>query len=110
EELNRNREEAGEELYANARNTAAGSIRQLDSSITASRPLSIYLYSLVETQELGLKSQSEVIDYLKECGLPVNPLGHVCNGREEVLAFHNDLAALRSGEEVKGIRLGYAID
>ncbi|MEZ5338837.1 MAG: NAD-dependent DNA ligase LigA [bacterium] len=110
EALNRSREEAGEELYANARNTAAGSIRQLDSSVTAGRPLSIYLYSLVEAQELGVTSQSGVIEFLRDCGLPVNPLGHVCSGRDEVLAFHRDLASMRSGESVNGVSLPYAID
>ncbi|MCB1185637.1 NAD-dependent DNA ligase LigA [bacterium] len=110
EALNRTREEAGEELYANARNTAAGSIRQLDSSITASRPLSIYLYSLVEATELGVTTQSGVIDYLRDCGLPVNPLGHVCSGRDEVLAFHHDLAVMRGGGSVNGVSLPYAID
>ncbi len=110
EEFNRSREEAGEEIYATARNTAAGSIRQLDSAVTASRPLSIYLYSLVEAQEEGLSSQAQVIDFLRECGLPVNPLGHVCSSRDEVLAFHADLEAMRSGGIVRGMSLPYAID
>src|SRR5690606_15560800 len=79
-------------------------------SITAARPLSIYLYSLVEALEHEVRSQSGVIEFLRDCGLPVNPLGHVCSGRDEVLAFHRDLAAMRAGEIVNGISLPYAID
>lgn len=109
-ELNKRREENGEELYANPRNTAAGSVRQLDSSITATRPLSIYLYTVVEAGEIGLKSQAGVIDYLKDCGLPVNPINRICTGRDEVLAFHGELAQRRSRETTAGDALPYAID
>jgi DNA ligase (NAD+) len=109
-ELNRQREEKGEELYANPRNTAAGSVRQLDSAMTAARPLSIYMYALVEAVELGLKSQEAVIDYLRDCGLPVNPINRICTGRDEVMAFHEELALRRSKEAASADALPYAID
>lgn len=95
DKLNAQRHSAGEPLYANPRNTAAGSLRQLDSAITAARPLSIYLYMYVEAAEQGLTRQSDALARLRELGLPVNPEGRVCRGAEEVIAYHDQLARRR---------------
>lgn len=111
QQLNEQRQQAGEELYANPRNTAAGSIRQLDSRIAAARPLSIYLYALVMPLGYGLQRHSEVLAYLKEAGLPVNPEGRLCNGRSEVETYHAETARRREltwGED--SAALPYAID
>jgi DNA ligase (NAD+) len=75
EAFNREQEAAGKRLYANPRNTAAGSLRVLDSSITASRPLSLYCYQAVELEGgPALGSQWEALDYLRQLGFPVSDL------------------------------------
>lgn len=109
--LNRDRAEQGETPYANPRNTAAGSIRQLDSAIAASRPLSIYLYGIVNAPHHGISTQQGVIARLRELGLPVNPYERLCCGVDEVLAFHRELGERRElywGED--GDALPYEID
>ena len=85
--LNEAREEKGEPLFANARNAAAGSIRQLDSSIAASRKLEAYWYYLVNADELGLKRHSDALNYIQSIGFRTNPERRICNGIEEVLKY-----------------------
>lgn len=87
EKLNKEREEKGEPLLANARNAAAGSIRQLDSSIAASRKLEAYWYYLVNADELGFKKHSEALDYIQSIGFRTNPERRICNGIEEVISY-----------------------
>jgi DNA ligase (NAD+) len=109
--LNAQRQAAGEELYANPRNTAAGSLRQLDSKVTAARTLSIYLYQVVQPEQHGLDTQEHALALFKELGLPVNPEGRLCHGLAEVEAYHAELAARRElywGED--SAALPYAID
>ena len=72
-ELNEQRAAAGEPTYANPRNTAAGSIRQLDSGVTASRPLSIWAYSVGALEGMEFDSQLESLEWLRDHGFPVNP-------------------------------------
>ncbi len=71
--LNKERERRGEPLFANPRNAAAGSIRQLDPKIAAARPLGAFLYDLDRTSEAFPKTQTEELAYLEKLGLPVNP-------------------------------------
>lgn len=85
--LNREREEKGEPLLANARNAAAGSIRQLDSKIAASRKLSAYWYYFVNASECGIEKHSEALDYLKSLGFRVNEERRKVDGIEAVLAY-----------------------
>ena len=87
EMLNKAREEKGEPLLANARNAAAGSIRQLDSAVAASRKLEAYWYYLVNASELGFKKHSEALDYIQSIGFRTNPERRLCNGIEEVLKY-----------------------
>lgn len=87
EMLNKQREEKGEQLLANARNAAAGSIRQLDSSIAASRKLEAYWYYLVNADELGFKKHSDALDYIQKIGFRTNPERRICNGIDEVIAY-----------------------
>ncbi len=70
--LNEAREKAGEPLFANPRNAAAGSIRQLDPSVAATRPLGVFVYDVAATSETFPKTQTEELDYLATLGLPVN--------------------------------------
>ncbi len=88
EELNRRQMEAGLKIFANPRNSAAGSLRQKDASITATRDLSMWAYQ-VGACEGGpeLHSQSEALALLRDCGLPVNPEIRVVHGVDEVFAF-----------------------
>ena len=73
EEFNRRQEEAGAQTFANPRNAAAGSLRQLDPTIAASRPLSLFVYSIVAADGVTLRSQWETLAYLREMGFPVSP-------------------------------------
>lgn len=73
EKLNRAREKAGEPLFANPRNVAAGSVRQLDPAVAAQRPLHAFLYDVERTSEALPATQLEELAYLRELGLPVNP-------------------------------------
>jgi DNA ligase (NAD+) len=87
EELNRQRAEAGEPLFANPRNAAAGSVRQLDSSITAQRKLDIFIYGVGFCEGYEFKTQYEVLSILKEWGFKVNPHFRLCNGIEEAIEY-----------------------
>ena len=88
--VNKQREEAGEPLFANARNAAAGSLRQLDVSITAGRPLRVFLYTLVEPEEHGIATQHEALEYMRKLQLPTAPIARLCSGIGEVVAYLED--------------------
>ncbi len=114
EELNKRQEAAGEKTYVNPRNTAAGALRQLDSSLTATRPLTLLVYQIVEwhdgpstnqptnQQANQPPTQSETIAYLKALGFPTPESSH-CNALDEVIAAHEDWAERREN-------LDYEID
>ncbi|MBR0033988.1 MAG: NAD-dependent DNA ligase LigA [Bacilli bacterium] len=87
DELNAQREANHEVLLANARNAAAGSIRQLDSSIAASRKLEAFWYYLVNADELGFKKHSDALDYIEKIGFRTNKERRICNGIDEVIAY-----------------------
>lgn len=101
--LNRQRQEEGEALFANPRNAAAGSLRQLDARVTAQRALDFFVYGLGNGEVLPVRGQAEVLDWLARLGLPVNPLVRVCASAAEVAARFADLQAARHG-------LDYEID
>ena len=85
--INAEREENGEQLFANPRNAAAGSIRQLDSKITAGRKLNIFCYAIGEQGELKIESHAELLKFLKEAGFSVNDNYIIANGADEVINF-----------------------
>ncbi len=95
EKLNRAREEAGEPVFANPRNAAAGSLRQLNPKVTASRPLDVFLYSPGAIDGITFKSQWEFLQGIKSLGLRVNPLSRVCQGVEAVLEYWNEITEKR---------------
>ena len=95
-ELNRKQAEAGKQLYVNPRNTAAGSLRQLDPSITASRPLGFFAYAWGEMSEMPADTQSGMIKWLASCGFKTNPLTKMCRSVEALLAFHRKIEAERA--------------
>ncbi|HDQ93417.1 MAG TPA: NAD-dependent DNA ligase LigA, partial [Synergistetes bacterium] len=85
--LNAEREDQGLPLFANPRNAAAGSLRQLDPSIAASRKLSLFVYQVVSSQALGLYSHYEVLGRLKALGFPVQGTESLCRTPVEVMEF-----------------------
>lgn len=85
--LNEERQKNGEDLLANARNAAAGSIRQLDSSIAAKRKLEAYWYYYVDADKYGFSKHSDSLNYLKEIGFKTNPERRICHGIDEVVAY-----------------------
>lgn len=103
ERLNAEQAAAGAKVFANPRNAAAGSLRQLDPAITASRPLRFLAYAWGEASALPADTQSGVYEAFTKWGLPVNPLTKVCKGAEELLIFYHELAEERA-------KLAYDID
>ena len=95
ERLNKEREEAGEPLFANARNAAAGSIRQLDSSIAASRGLDAFWYYFVNASDFGIRYHSEALKMADSLGFKTNPERRLCSGIEEVLKYIDEYTEKR---------------
>lgn len=84
EKMNQEREENEEELFANARNVAAGSLRQLDSKITKKRPLDIYIFNVQKIEGKKFNSHFEELEYLAKLGFNVNPVRIACHSMEEI--------------------------
>ncbi len=101
--LNAEQEAAGNKVFANPRNAAAGSLRQLDSTITASRPLRFFAYAWGEASALPADTQSGVVAAFARWGLPVNPLTRTCTTAAELITYYSDLSEQRAA-------LGYDID
>jgi DNA ligase (NAD+) len=93
--LNERQREAGKQVFANPRNSAAGSLRQLDPTITASRPLGFFAYAWGEMSELPASTQHGMLDWFARCGFATNPLMKRCNSIEELLAFHREIELAR---------------
>ncbi|MBP3502642.1 MAG: NAD-dependent DNA ligase LigA [Clostridia bacterium] len=85
EKLNEEREVLGQTLFANARNAAAGSLRQLDSKITATRPLDIYIFNVQKLENNQFNSHYEQLKYLDKLGFNVNPVKILCNNIDEAI-------------------------
>ena len=96
EELNERRQLEEEPLFANARNAAAGSLRQLDSSIAAQRPLDIYIFNVQKCDSIKLNSHYESLVYLEKIGFNVNPVKVLCNNSEEVIEAINKIGEDRN--------------
>lgn len=101
EKLNENRLMDEEEQFANARNAAAGSLRQLDSKITATRPLDIYIFNVQKSDKKEFKTHSESLDYLDSIGFNVNPIRILCKNIDEVISAINKI-----GEDRENISFG----
>lgn len=95
EELNKERIAKGEPPFANPRNAAAGSVRQLDSSITASRPLDFYAYSMGVCEGLEIESQWDLLQVLRAFGFKVSDLSRRVVGIEEVIKVYKDMLSIR---------------
>ena len=102
--LNQHALEKGEKTFANPRNAAAGSLRQLDPKITSKRPLVLNAYGIGIAEGIDLpNTHYDRLQWLKSIGIPVNPEIRLCNGTDEVLDFYHDIQNKRSS-------LGYDID
>jgi DNA ligase (NAD+) len=95
ERLNNERVTAGEPPFANPRNAAAGSLRQLDPKISAARPLDIFCHTPGAIEGVSYQSQWEFLEGIKAQGLKINPLSKVCRGVDEVLEYHAQISARR---------------
>ena len=101
--LNKKQAEAEDTVFANPRNSAAGSLRQKDVSITASRPLKFFAYAWGEMSELPSDTQHGMLAWMDKAGFVVNPLTKLCKSIDEVLAFYRKIGEERAS-------LGYDID
>ncbi len=95
--LNSERKAAGEPLFANPRNAAAGSLRQLDPMITAGRALDIFFYDVGLVEGVSFKTHMERLFFLRSMGLKFNPLARVVRGVNEVFAFFEEIREVREG-------------
>ena len=95
-ELNKRQEAAGDKTFANPRNAAAGSMRQLDPTITASRPLGFFAYGWAEVSQPIDGSQWAVLQRFRDWGFSINPLARLCATVEDVLALYAEVAAQRA--------------
>lgn len=101
--LNKRQADAGEPVYANPRNSAAGSLRQKDPSITASRNLKFFAYSWGEMSAMPKDTQADMIHWLDQCGFVINPLFRLCKSADDMLAMYREIEERRA-------KLGFDID
>src|SRR3978361_1795267 len=101
--LNERQKAAGDTIFANPRNSAAGSLRQKDASVTAARPLGFFAYAWGEISEMPDNTQSGMIAWFERCGFKTNPLTKVCHSVEQLIAFHRQIEEARA-------KLDYDID
>ena len=102
-QLNERQKVAGGQIFANPRNSAAGSLRQKDPSITASRPLGFFAYGWGEMSDMPADTQTGMIKWFEACGFKTNPLTRLCRSTDELIAFHRKIEEGRA-------RLDYDID
>ena len=95
EQLNKIQEEQGKEPFANCRNAAAGSLRQLDYNITKQRNLDTFIYTLIEPEKYNIKSQYEALMFMKKLGFSVNEEAHIVHNSIEILQFIKNLGERR---------------
>ncbi|MDH3473917.1 MAG: NAD-dependent DNA ligase LigA [Rhodospirillales bacterium] len=95
-EMNRQQEAAGAKVFANPRNAAAGSLRQLDPGITAARPLTLFAYAMGEISAPVAESHWEFLERLRGWGFPTNPLARLCRDPDEVLGFYHEILGGRA--------------
>ncbi|MDZ7795883.1 MAG: hypothetical protein U5N56_02060 [Candidatus Marinimicrobia bacterium] len=96
QKLNEQRKSKGEKLFANPRNAAAGSLRQLDSKITASRPLEIFIYAAGRIKGKEFKKHSEFLESIREWGLRINPLNEILHGKKDMIEYFHDMEEKRA--------------
>jgi DNA ligase (NAD+) len=108
--LNKRQAEEGATIFANPRNSAAGSLRQKDSSVTASRPLGFFAYAWGEMSDMPADTQSGMIAWFEKCGFTTNPLTKLCRSVDELVAFHARIGEQRSGLDYDIDGVVYKVD
>ncbi|MFL6822695.1 MAG: NAD-dependent DNA ligase LigA [Xanthobacteraceae bacterium] len=108
--LNERQKVAGKQIFANPRNSAAGSLRQLDPSITASRPLGFFAYSWGDMSALPARTQSGMVEWFAARGFKTNPLMQICDSIEAMLAFHHEIEAQRASLDYDIDGVVYKVD
>lgn len=108
--LNEQQAAAGKPLYANPRNSAAGSVRQLDSKVTATRALGFFAYSWGAMSRMPADTQSGMLEWLAARGFRINPLMKICRTVEELLAFHRDIGLKRASLDYDIDGVVYKVD
>ncbi len=108
--LNERQKAAGDAIFANPRNSAAGSLRQKDPSVTVSRPLGFFAYAWGEISEMPADTQSGMIAWFERLGFATNPLTKICRSGEELLAFHRKIEEQRAGLDYDIDGVVYKVD
>jgi DNA ligase (NAD+) len=108
--LNERQKEAGETIFANPRNSAAGSLRQKDPSITASRPLGFFAYAWGEMSDMPEETQSGMIKWFERCGFSTNPLTRLCHSVDQLIAFHRRIEEQRAALDYDIDGVVYKVD
>src|SRR6201991_572008 len=108
--LNERQKVAGDTIFANPRNSAAGSLRQKDPSITASRPLGFFAYAWGEISAMPEGTQSGMIGWFERCGFKTNPLTKLCHSVEQLIAFHRKIEEQRAALDYDIDGVVYKVD
>jgi DNA ligase (NAD+) len=109
-DLNERQRTGGKQVFANPRNAAAGSLRQLDPSVTASRPLGFFAYAWGEMSRMPASTQSGMESWFAACGFRINPLTQTCRSAEELLAFHREIELQRGALDYDIDGVVYKVD
>jgi DNA ligase (NAD+) len=108
--LNERQKKSEGQIFANPRNSAAGSLRQKDPKVTASRPLGFFAYGWGEMSEMPAKTHSGMTEWFESCGFTTNPLTKICRSVEELVAFHADIGERRAKLEYDIDGVVYKVD
>src|SRR6266446_5828602 len=108
--LNKRQSEIGGQVFVNPRNSAAGSVRQKDPAITASRPLGFFAYAWGEMSEMPADSQSGMVKWFGSCGFKTNPLTRMCRSLGALLEFHREIEARRAALDYDIDGVVYKVD
>jgi DNA ligase (NAD+) len=108
--LNERQQAAGDTVFANPRNSAAGSLRQKDPTITASRPLGFFAYAWGEMSDMPADTQSGMIKWFETCGFKTNPLTTMCDSAEALIEFHREIGLKRGALDYDIDGVVYKVD
>src|SRR5579863_1197149 len=108
--LNERQKAAGDTIFVNPRNSAAGSLRQKDPSVTASRPLGFFAYAWGQMSEMPEATQSGMIHWFERCGFKTNPLTKICHSVEQLIAFHRKIEEQRASLDYDIDGVVYKVD